>query len=176
MISSKFKLQSLAFTVFISVCCLNAPAEVSAEEKNNLSDRMAIYNALTQYSYRWDSKDSVGFAELFTEDGILERRVNGERILSATVKGKDAILAYAKNSHQGRLADRLSRHHFSGIVFIELNDATAITENMALITHQTENDSTAFIVSSGYYLNTWRKTEKGWRISRRVLKTDRFEN
>ena len=176
MISSKINLQPLAFAVFISFCCLNASTKVSAEESDTLIDRAAIYDVLTQYSYRWDSKDSDGFAELFTEDGILERRVNGERILSATVKGKDAILAYAKNSHQGRLSDRLSRHHFSGIVFIELNDATAITENMALITHQTENDSTAFIVSSGYYLNTWRKTEKGWRISKRVLKTDRFEN
>ena len=88
---------------------------------------------------------------------------------------QDAILNYAKNSHQGRLADRLSRHHFSGIVFIELNETTAITENMALITHQTEN-SAPFIVSSGYYLNYWNKTENGWRISKRVLKTDRFEN
>ena len=32
---------------------------------------------------------------------------------------------------------------------------------MALITHQTKDDSTAFIRSSGYYLNTWRKTGGG---------------
>ena len=176
MISLKINLQSLVFATSISVCCLNVPAKVSAQETDILLERAAIYDVLTQYSYRWDSKDSFGFAELFTEDGSLERRVNGEKIVSATIKGKDAILNYAKNSHQGRLADRLSRHHFSGLVFIELNETTAVTENMALITHQTENDSAAFIVSSGYYLNTWRKTENGWRISKRVLKTDRFQD
>ena len=175
MISSKINLQSLVFSASISVCCLNVPAKVSAHETDILLERAAIYDVLTQYSYRWDSKDSIGFAELFTEDGSLERRVNGEKIVSATIKGKDAILNYAKNSHQGRLADRLSRHHFSGLVFIELNETTAITENMALITHQTEN-SAPFIVSSGYYLNSWTKTENGWRISKRVLKTDTFEN
>ena len=175
MISAKINLQSLAFAASISVCGFIIPKEVSAQETDALLDRAAIYDVLTQYSYRWDSKDSVGFAELFTDDGSLERQVNGEKIDSATVKGKDAILNYAKNSHQGRLADRLSRHHFSGIVFIELNETTAITENMALITHQTEN-SAPFIVSSGYYLNSWTKTENGWRISKRVLKTDTFEN
>ena len=93
MISSKINLHSLAFVASISVCCLNNSAEVSARETNISLDRAAIYDVLTQYSYRWDSKDSVGFAELFTEDGSLERQVNGEKIDSATGKGKDAILS-----------------------------------------------------------------------------------
>ena len=147
----------------------------SESEIDALLNREAIKDMLTQYSYRWDGKDSAGFADLFTEDGVMERWVNGEKDAAATVNGKNAILNYAKNSHEGRLADRLSRHHFSGIVFIELSETNAITENMALITHQTENDSTAFIVSSGFYLNSWRKTENGWLISKRVLKTDKFE-
>ena len=55
-----------------------------------------------------------------------------------------------------------------------LNESKAMLSK-TLITHQTEN-SAPFIVSSGYYLNYWNKTENGWRISKRVLKTDRFEN
>ena len=133
MISLKINLQSLVFATSISVCCLHVPAKVSAQETDILLERAAIYDVLTQYSYRWDSKDSFGFAELFTEDGSLERRVNDEIIVSATIKGKDAILNYAKNSHQGRLADRLSRHHFSGLVFIELNETTAAVKESTLM-------------------------------------------
>ncbi len=99
----------------------------------NLINRAAITDVLTQYSYRWDSKDSAGFAELFTEDGILEREVNGETINTATIKGREAIYNYAKTSHEGRLADRQSRHHFSGIVFLDLNETTAVTEIWLLL-------------------------------------------
>jgi uncharacterized protein (TIGR02246 family) len=145
---------------------------VYAGDISDLINRAAITDVLTQYSYRWDSKDSAGFAELFTEDGILEREVNGETINTATIKGREAIYNYAKTSHEGRLADRQSRHHFSGIVFLDLNETTAVTENMALITHQTKKHDAAYIRSSGYYLNSWQKTMNGWRISKRILKVD----
>ena len=172
MITPRIILRPFTLAAFSAILCFTAPLAVSADEVEDLLSRAAIIDILTQYSYRWDSKDSAGFAEIFTEDGILERWGNGERIESATIKGKDAIFDYAKTSHEGRLADRQSRHHFSGIVFIELTETTAITENMALITHQTVNDSSAVIRSSGYYRNTWRKTAQGWRISKRILKVD----
>lgn len=165
-------LKSLAFIALFYVWALPLPSEASDNKLTGLFNRAAITDILTQYSYRWDSKDSAGFADLFTEDGVLERWVDGKKVDTATVDGKNAILKYAKNSHEGRLSDRLSRHHFSGIVFIELKENSAITKNMALITHQTKDDSTAFISSSGYYLNTWRKTEEGWRISKRILEVD----
>ena len=172
MITPRIILRPFTLAAFAAILCFTAARAVSADEIEDLLSRARIVDVLTQYSYRWDSKDSAGFAEIFTEDGILERWGNGERIESATIKGKDAIFDYAKTSHEGRLADRQSRHHFSGIVFIELTETTAITENMALITHQTANDSSAFIRSSGYYLNTWKKTAQGWRISKRILKVD----
>ena len=165
-------LKSLAFIALFYVWALPLPSEASDNKLTDLFNRAAITDILTQYSYRWDSKDSAGFADLFTEDGVLERWVDGKKVDTATVDGKNAILKYAKNSHEGRLSDRLSRHHFSGIVFIELKENSAITKNMALITHQTKDDSTAFISSSGYYLNTWRKTEEGWQISKRILEVD----
>ena len=39
---------------------------------------------MAQYSYRWDSKDSEGFADLFTEDGVMERRVDGRVGISSS--------------------------------------------------------------------------------------------
>jgi len=152
---------------------------ISVSKADNLidiSNRLAIADILTQYSYRWDGKDSLGFSRLFTENAIMERWLHGEFVDGSRLEGREAIFDYAKESHEGRLADRQSRHHFSGLVFLELNATTAITENMALITHQTENDTAAVIRSSGIYRNTWRKTPEGWRISQRILMTDRFRN
>lgn len=141
---------------------------------DTVSDRLAITDVLTQYSYRWDGKDATGFADLFTEDAIMEQHINGELTAGSRVVGKAAIYEYALNSHRGRLADRQTRHHFSGLVFLELTAESAVTENMALITHQTATDSAPVNRSSGIYRNNWRKTAAGWRISKRILLLDRF--
>jgi len=145
-----------------------------ADESGEVSNRLAIAEMLAQYSYRWDSKDSQGFAALFTEDASMERRLNGITVDGSLLQGKQAILDYARQSHLGRLADRQTRHHFSGLVFLELSEDSAVTENMALITHQTADDQAATIRSSGIYRNTWEKTAMGWRIKRRILLTDSF--
>ncbi|NKB35099.1 MAG: hypothetical protein GKR91_18540 [Pseudomonadales bacterium] len=158
----------------IWMLCLAQISE--AHEPVEIIDRLAITDVLTQYSYRWDSKDAEGFAGLFTEEGIMERWVYGELVEGSRVAGRSAIFDYAQRSHAGRLADRQTRHHFSGIVFLELNEATAVTENMALITHQTANDPAAFISSSGIYRISWQKTPEGWRMNRRILMSDRFRN
>jgi|TARA_B100000959_G_scaffold262765_1_gene301505 uncharacterized protein (TIGR02246 family) len=147
---------------------------VLAAEDSTIEDKLAIAEMAAQYSYRWDSKDSAGFAKLFTEDGVMERWVAGELVAGSRLDSREAILNYAKTSHEGRLADRQTRHHASGLVFIELSADTALTENMALITHQTAGTAPAFISGSGIYRNSWRKTSEGWRITKRMLFTDRF--
>ena len=156
------------------LACGSAPATVAAQDLGALQDRLAIAEQLAQYSYRWDSKDSEGFADLFTEDGAMDRRRGGEVVTGARVVGHQAILDYASTSHQGRLADRQTRHHFSALVFLELTSDSAVTENMALITHQRAEDSAAQISASGIYRNTWKKTPDGWKIAERVLFGDRF--
>lgn len=167
--ASKLVTPIAALIIFCSVS-----QSLAAESVAAISDKLAIAASLAQYSYRWDSKDSAGFADLFTAEAVMERWLAGSLVEGSRLSGKQAILAYAKNSHQGRLADRQTRHHFSGLVFLELSATTAVTENMALITHQTAADSIAVIRSSGIYRNNWEKTETGWLISKRVLFTDSF--
>ena len=105
----------------------------------------------------------------------MERWLGGSLVAGSRIVGRQSIKAYARTSHEGRLADRQTRHHFSGLVFLELSPTTAITENMALITHQTAADRVAVVRSSGIYRNSWKKTESGWLISKRVLFTDSFD-
>lgn len=157
----------------LSVLCSLAWSEVAAAEIGSIEDRLAIAEQLAQYSYRWDSKDADGFADLFTEDGVMERRRGDALVTGSRVEGRPAIRDYARTSHRGRLADRQTRHHMSALVFLELSTDVAITESMALITHQTEGDSAPFISGSGIYRNTWKKTTRGWKIAKRVLFTDR---
>jgi len=147
---------------------------VGSEADLQLQDRALIGEMLAQYSYRWDGKDSVGFAELFTEDGAMERWVSGAQVDGSVVRGRANIFDYARRSHLGRLADRQTRHHFTGLVFKELSESHAVTENMALITHQTAGNPPA-VASSGIYRISWRKTDQGWRMAQRVLFTDRFD-
>ena len=145
-----------------------------ADELSTLSNKLAIAEVLAQYSYRWDSKDAAGFAKLFTEDAVMERWLGEALVQDSRIQGRQAIQHYAQQSHAGRLADRQTRHHISALVFLELTEDSAVTENMALITHQTAADSAAFIRSSGIYRNTWEKTPSGWKIKKRVLYTDSF--
>jgi hypothetical protein len=162
------------FTALAVTLSLLASSQSGAQDLGELQARLEIAEQLAQYSYRWDSKDSAGFADLFTADGAMDRHRGGEPVNGARVVGYQAILDYARTSHQGRLADRQTRHHFSALVFLELTSDHAVTENMALITHQTADDNAAFISASGIYRNTWKKTPDGWRIAERVLFTDRF--
>ena len=151
-----------------------APGRAVAQDLDALQDRLAIAEQLAQYSYRWDSKNSEGFANLFTADGAMGRGRDGTLVTGSRVVGRQAILEYARTSHQGRLADRQTRHHFSALVFLELTADSAVTENMALITHQPIGQAATHITASGIYRNIWRKTAGGWRIAERVLFNDRM--
>lgn len=152
---------------------LNLPAQAD-DEIALLSSRMAIAETLTQYPYRWDSKSTQSFAELFTEDAVMERWREGALIEGSRLRGKTAIFEYAENAHTGRLADRQTRHHFSNLVFLELSDGNAVTENMALITHQTAEDAVARVSSSGIYRISWEKPAGKWKIAKRILFVDSF--
>ena len=155
------------------VALLNLPAQAD-NDITLLNNRIAIAETLTQYPYRWDSKKTQSFTELFTEDAVMERWWKGVLIDGSALQGKSVIFEYAQNAHTGRLADRQTRHHFSNLVFLEISDRNAVTENMALITHQTAEDDIARISSSGIYRISWEKSAGEWKIAKRVLFVDSF--
>ena len=57
--------------ILFSLCGLFS-ASLFADNQSSTQDRLAISEMLAQYSYRWDSKDSMGFAGLFTTDAVME--------------------------------------------------------------------------------------------------------
>ena len=70
---------TLAFCGFFS-------ASLSADTHAATEDRLAIAEMLAQYSYRWDSKDSSGFADLFTFDAVMERWREGTLVENPPVR------------------------------------------------------------------------------------------
>jgi len=169
MLRSKSRLYLLVATSLVVL--LNLPAQ-AADELTLLSNRLTIAETLTQYPYRWDSKDTQSFADLFTENAVVERWRKDTLIEGSRLQGKTAIFEYAENAHTGRLANRQTRHHFSNLVFLELSARNAVTENMALITHQTAEDVVARISSSGIYRISWEKSAGVWKIAKRILYVD----
>ena len=145
-------------------------AEQQSRTNTTTANRLQIENNIAQYAYRWDQKDAKGFAKLFTEDAVVERWIQGEQ--ASLLEGREALLNYALASYAGRLADRQTRHHMSSIIFTELSDSSAVTENLVLITHQTEASRLPQVVSAGIYRMTWRMTDEGWKIAKRVLFVD----
>ena len=146
----------------------------SVSYADEIADKFAISEMLAEYSYRWDTKASQEFADLFIDDSILETW-RGE-VLVSKIEGKQNILEYAEQSHTVRLIDRQTRHHFSGLVFKTLSETAAITENMALITHQTADDQQPIIRSSGIYRISWEKQSEEWKMSKRILFIDSLED
>lgn len=158
------------------ICIPVASADVEQQGTGRIAAKLTIQELIAEYAFRWDSKLSAEFAGLFTEDASMERWLDGETVAGSRLEGKQAILDYAVESHNGRLVDRQSRHHMSGIRFLELGENTALTENLVLITHQTVGDSAPVNRSSGIYRINWRLTPEGWKMSRRILLTDSFGN
>ncbi len=137
----------------------------------HLEERARIADQVAKYAQLWDRKAAEEFTELFTDDGVMDRYVAGALDEASVVRGHAEILSYARASYEGRLKDRQSRHHFSGLVFEELSEQAAVTEHRFMVTHKIAGKA-PFIAASGTYRIEWRKTGDGWLMSHRTLFVD----
>jgi len=144
----------------------------AAGETLLLEDRAQIAEQIAKYAQLWDRKDADAFAQLFTEDAVLEWHFADTSDQPPKLSGRQTILDYARKAHAGRLAGRQSRHHFSGLVFDSLSETEASTEHMFMVTHVLA-DQPPIVRSTGLYQIEWRKTDSGWLMSHRTLLVDR---
>lgn len=125
-----------------------------------IADRLAIHDLVAEYSFRCDTKDFDGIADLFAEDGTWDEQVLGAPVC----EGRDAI----------------------DVLFRALNDAD-IPLCMHIITNErvTELDGnqakgtchlrTAGSVNGtpldvhGYYDDEYTKVDGRWLFARRTL-------
>ena len=158
---------SIAICVFFLLDGSHASARGDSQE-----DKASIKDAITQYSYAWDSKDSSAWAALYTESATLDAYQPGEDTPSRSIVSRRKILKYAESNHTGRLRNIQTRHHATAIVFEELTSITARTRHMVLITHKSPSDQHPEIRGTGTYQIEWRKIDEKWLISHRTYYPD----
>ncbi len=140
----------------------------------DVEDRLAILDAIAQYSYTYDSLDADGYAKVFTEDAVFEMFFSGAKTPEIRLESRESIYQWAANRLKGREGIMNSRHHQSGTIFDIQTPDSAETRTMVLVTHQEMNDATPHLTLSGEYHDHWRKTSEGWKIIRRVLYSDKI--
>lgn len=149
------------------------PCSANAQASANLNDRIAIAEQIARYSYAGDAHDLEGFMALFTEDAVWKSIPAGQTEPVFELETREAIRKFsADRNRRQKLAGIRTCHHQSGLLFLELTETTAKTQNMILATSQGPDDSAPRIAISGFYYDTWRKTDKGWLIETRTLHRD----
>jgi ketosteroid isomerase-like protein len=131
------------------------------EAVRKLADRAAIQDVLLRYARGVDRRDLVLVASCFTADASY----NGA-LASGTIT--DAL---------ARLRDRMSRYestmHFIGNQLVEVNGDTAGSETYAVAYHRLAGKGPATLFTIAVrYLDEWVRDGDGWRIRRRVVKTE----
>ena len=167
-----YQLYSAVAAVLLGLSNVLLTVPVFADESQFLNDRLAIATVIAQYSYTWDSKEAEAYANLFTEDAVMEVWLPSMASPWFKLKTRQSILNDAKTAHSTRLAKRQTRHHQSALIFHEISASSARTQNMVLITFQTSRDKAPILKYSGIFKDEWRKTEQGWRLSHRALYLD----
>ena len=139
----------------------------------SVEDKLAIYEAIAQYSYTYDGRDADAFAQVFLEDGVFEIVLAGATTPAVKLSSRAEIRAWAAKRLQARAGRFTSRHYQSGTVFDALTADSAVTRTMVLVTHQSAGEREPRPTLSGVYHDTWHKRADGWRLARRVAHLDR---
>jgi uncharacterized protein (TIGR02246 family) len=115
-------------------------------------DLEEIRKLLARYCFAIDEKDAVGFAELFTEDGVFDFK------LGPPVQGREALRQFVSG-----IPD--DRHHVTANEIIELDGDRATVRAYALVT----KESPPVISTMGDYKDVLRRTPSGWRFAHRIF-------
>ncbi|MGP3980549.1 nuclear transport factor 2 family protein [Streptomyces sp. KR80] len=120
-----------------------------------LVDRMAISDLLVAFARCLDEKDYDGYAALFTEDGIL-------RLPGVEHQGRAGLAAFVAND----LGRYERTHHISTNHQIAVDGDSATSRSYLQAVHvPREADCTDWWAVGGWYDNTYRREDGGWRIS-----------
>lgn len=168
MMQSKFLQWILVgLTVLLISGCVNSTDTKQLIAKNQ------ILEVISQYSYSWDNKDPDGLAEIFTEDAVWEWWPPGAQKPGVVHKPRKKFRDWAADRFNTSLADRQTRHYQTNTVFLELGNDRARTRTMILVIQAIKGQKGPKIPAHcGTYEDEFRKTPDGWRISRRLLRTD----
>ena len=135
----------------------------------SMGDVLAIQQQVALYSYTFDSGDAVGWANVFTEDGLWEFYARGATTPATRLEGFQQLHDFCAQRFSDRREGVTSYHHQSGLIFNELTADSASVRTMLVLTVQVPGESPRLYMT-GIYQDQWVKTPQGWRIKYRVLR------
>jgi hypothetical protein len=127
-----------------------------------IADQQAIANQLARYAYTFDAHDAVGWAGLFTDDGVFEVRPGTSDNPMFRIQGTEQLQAFASTAPQ-------LLHHFSNLAFDELLPDSARTRAMVIGTWLSPTDGNPAIYTHGTYQQRWAKVEGTWRLAHQLF-------
>jgi len=118
-----------------------------------------ITNLESECAFAADTAQPDKYADIFTDDAVLDLRPFGERL-----EGREAIKKFRQDSPK-RVA--FSVHYLSNPhIVVNGNSAIGRVYWLAALTMADTNEDRW---SSGYYLDEFVKTDHGWKIKKRVM-------
>ncbi len=139
----------------------------------SVEDRAAIQDVISAYSYYWDGQDVEGFVtKVFVEDAVWEVQGIGASEPELRVVSHQAIREFAAARLARRKGKFWSRHFQTNTVFDHLDEISARTRTMVLVSHQGIEDHAPVPILSGVYHDRWSRTPAGWRLKHRLLRHD----
>jgi hypothetical protein len=133
------------------------------------ADEAEIKNVIRRYSEHLDGRDFAKLADAFTETGSLVNSFEdyipgGEAFIGTLASGADAV-ATAVGNLMGPLD---ATQHLLGATIIDATEKGARTQTQVLAQHHRAG---GFYDVGGTYIDTFVRTDAGWRIEVRELHT-----
>jgi uncharacterized protein (TIGR02246 family) len=128
-----------------------------------VESRLAILDLEGAYSKTWDVGDAVGWAGLFTEDGVFEVGAVGGKP-AERIAGRAALEVMCRN-----FTAKVTGLHLLHLPELTLDGDTASSRlhfEFRSVRRDTP-DHTVQTHVSGYYDTTYRREDAGWRIALR---------
>jgi uncharacterized protein (TIGR02246 family) len=127
----------------------------------DLEATMAIIALEGRYARTWDSSDALGWADLFTPDGVFER-VDVEGKPGHRKAGRAELAQFCREAQAG-----FGRLHMMHSYDIAVTDGTAAARLSFECRRITLGDHPRHGLITGFYDVDYRRTQTGWRISSR---------
>ena len=133
---------------------------------NRLTIENECHKLAVLYCWHIDHLDPQAFADLYTEDAHYKPSVEPEPIV-----GRQAILRWI----EGYPKDRLARHVSTNQYVEMVDDDHAVGTSYAIVFREDQPQAGAVSVNSAprsvvEYVDRYRRTPGGWRISERIYR------
>ncbi len=128
-------------------------------------DYVEIQNLYALYNLCSDAADSEGYADCFTEDGVMEAPQIG-----IAVTGRAGLIQHKERDKAGR-GGKYRRHWNGGLHLERLDDGT-VRGRCYLVAYNGQPGELPALADCGVYEDTVVQAGGEWKFARRVLTMD----